>query len=364
MRSVQRVPSSVPGGHSNEYDAGLTFRKAIFQPFRTAVPATFVIDLDSCLNDPPNYLPCQRCVQECHVNAIHFDVPLQKPFTREVSAIVLAAGFDIVDVDGLDPYGYGAHPDILTAIELERLFTVSGVTGGFVSKPSNEEEPERVLVVVCDNTPFTWTYAASQATRLLNQEIGHVAMLHASSAPSLINPADYLASPAREKVALLKGQVKTVEPTDDNTIRVEFSGANGAVSEEYDMVVLASAVRPPEGLGGLAEILGVALGPEGYVVASDKGGERVATSRPGVYASGCVTGPKNILATVKQSSMAAQLALSHVGGQAKPAQEAARPSNGHESAAAPVAAAKAAPVDLAQQMDTFVQLLIKLGEGK
>src|SRR5690606_38410109 len=44
----------------NEHQAGLTYRKAIYQPLRDAVPGSYLIDIDHCLNDPPNYLPCQR----------------------------------------------------------------------------------------------------------------------------------------------------------------------------------------------------------------------------------------------------------------------------------------------------------------
>ncbi|MBI5095426.1 MAG: CoB--CoM heterodisulfide reductase iron-sulfur subunit A family protein [Candidatus Hydrogenedentes bacterium] len=349
---------------SNEYDAGLTFRKAIFQPFRTAVPATYVIDLDSCLNDPPNYLPCQRCVQECHVNAIHFDVPLSKIFTREVGSVILAAGYDLVGVDGLEPYGYGSHPDILTSMELERMFTVSGITGGFISKPSNEEEPESVLIVVCDNTPFTWTYSVSHASRLLSQELGHIMLLGTATAPSRINPNDYLTGPVRDRVEVGRGQVQSIKSTDQNKLKVDYTDPDGAnVSKEFDMVVLASAVRPPAGLGPFAETLGVALGSDGYVAVTEKDGERVLTSRPGVYAAGCVSGPKNIDAAVSQSSAAVRQALSHLGGaHVKPIAEVSKGGNGHQEPA-PAKTAAPAAVSVEQQLDEFVKLLIKLGEN-
>ena len=62
---------------SNEWDAGLTYRKAIYTPLASTLPDAYVIDLSNCLNQPPNYLPCRRCAEVCEDNAISFEAPLQ-----------------------------------------------------------------------------------------------------------------------------------------------------------------------------------------------------------------------------------------------------------------------------------------------
>ncbi|MGB3699783.1 MAG: FAD-dependent oxidoreductase, partial [Anaerolineales bacterium] len=49
----------------NEYDSGMAARKAIFTPIPQSIPGTYLVDIENCLNDPPNYLPCDRCVQVC-----------------------------------------------------------------------------------------------------------------------------------------------------------------------------------------------------------------------------------------------------------------------------------------------------------
>jgi heterodisulfide reductase subunit A len=41
----------------NEYDSGMAARKAIYTPIPQSVPGTYVLDIEHCLNDPPNYLP-------------------------------------------------------------------------------------------------------------------------------------------------------------------------------------------------------------------------------------------------------------------------------------------------------------------
>ncbi|MGD9093373.1 MAG: FAD-dependent oxidoreductase, partial [Anaerolineales bacterium] len=44
----------------NEYDSGMVARKAIYTPIPQSAPGAYVVDIESCLNTPPNYLPCNH----------------------------------------------------------------------------------------------------------------------------------------------------------------------------------------------------------------------------------------------------------------------------------------------------------------
>ena len=137
-----------PVVRSNEHDAGLSYRKAIYAPFPETMPPEFVIDIDACLNTPPNYLPCNRCTEVCDDDAIHFDVPLERLHQRKVGAVVLAAGFETATDSGASHRGYGEYPDVVTTAEMERLLTAPGPTGGFAAKPSNEEYANSILFIL------------------------------------------------------------------------------------------------------------------------------------------------------------------------------------------------------------------------
>lgn len=138
----------------NEADAGLTYRKAIYTPMSDTLPPEWVIDIETCLNKPPNYLPCQRCIEVCDDDAIFFNLPLETIHERHVGAVILAPGFRIEDPDRFAELGYGAHPDIVTSAELQRLLEAPGPTGGYASKPSDEEYPESVLLVLDNPSQF------------------------------------------------------------------------------------------------------------------------------------------------------------------------------------------------------------------
>jgi len=133
----------------NEYDSGMAARKAIYTPIPQAVPGPYLIDIEHCLNDPPNYLPCNHCTTACLPGCIDFLMPQEQSLTREVGSVVVAIGYDMLDPREMREYGFGSHPDILTALEFERLVNSAGPTGGEIIRPSDGRHPESILFVLC-----------------------------------------------------------------------------------------------------------------------------------------------------------------------------------------------------------------------
>ncbi len=138
-------PTVVP----NEYDAGLTGRRAIHIPFAQAIPASFYLDADACLGLNP--VVCGKCMDVCEAGAIDYDV---KPKTTEieVGAIVLATGFDLYGQDEMAEFGRGKYPDVLDGIQFERLCSASGPTGGHVLRPSDHKEPKNIVFIQCSGS--------------------------------------------------------------------------------------------------------------------------------------------------------------------------------------------------------------------
>jgi len=112
---------------SNEFDLGLTGRKAIYIPFPQAIPATYTLDIRGC----PGLLPiaCGKCADVCEPEAIDYDM---KPeiVEEEVGAIIVATGYDLYEKEMLSEYGYGKYPDVLDGLQFERLCSASGPTQG------------------------------------------------------------------------------------------------------------------------------------------------------------------------------------------------------------------------------------------
>jgi heterodisulfide reductase subunit A len=295
----------------NEHDAGLTYRKAIYTPMAETLPAEYVVDINSCLNSPPNYLPCQRCVEVCEDNAIHFHLPLDTIHERQIGAVILAPGFQVADSAIFSDLGYGAHPDVVTSAELQRLLESPGPTGGYASKPSNEEYPESILLVLDDPSPFALYIVASQIYQLLDQDVGKVAALVLSQLTHDSEFTDVQALATDTGVHVSWGAMLKVDPAPQNALNVSYEdfSAKRYVQETYDMVVLCSDVEPVHGLAELAQTVGVDLADNGYIAVTGEDGAGVASSQPGIFVAGCASGPKNIRDSIATSGAAASEAL-------------------------------------------------------
>ena len=102
------------------------------------------------------------CVEVCEPEAIVFD---QKPVEVEfdVGAVIVATGMDEMKTELLETYGYGKLPNVLTALEYERLLSGLGPTGGVI-KRDDKKEPQSVAWYVLGNpSPIGFMTAVAEA---------------------------------------------------------------------------------------------------------------------------------------------------------------------------------------------------------
>ena len=285
----------------NEYDAGLTFRKAIFTPMLKTWPDYWAIDIDSCLNTPPNYLPCNRCVEVCDDNAIHFDQAVTTLHHRHVGAIIIATGIDAGDGTGFEDLGYGSHPDIVTSAEMQRLLESPGPTGGYAMRPSNEEYPESVLIILDEPSDFALYIAASQAQQLLAQDVDDVAVLVLSQ-PASTQAAESLLQTTGIKAHW--GTACQVVAEDGEALQVSFEdfAEKKLARMVFDMIVLCVDVEPAPGNRSIAELTGLPISASGYLSPAND-------ERPGIFVIGCATGPKNIRDSMADAREAAEASI-------------------------------------------------------
>ena len=127
------------GEAPNEFDKGLSMRKAVYIPNNQSLPRIPYIDLEHCENP-------EALVKACPVNAIDLEM---KPFkqTLKIGTVIVATGFDMFDPTGM--YMYGEKKDVVTQLELARLLDMSGPTAGNLRKISDHEKPEKLVMIQC-----------------------------------------------------------------------------------------------------------------------------------------------------------------------------------------------------------------------
>ena len=311
--------SKCPVRISDDYNKGLSKTKCIHIPFPQAVPAVPIISKEHCI-----YLTkgkCRICEKFCEEKVIDYeqqDVSLD----IDVGSIILAVGSQEFNAKLKGEYSYGTSPNVLTSIECERLLSASGPTQGHVLRPSDQTEPKRLAFLQCVGSrdsqvgkPFCSAVCCMQAAKdavILAEHLKDVEVsIFNMDIRAQGKDFDKFITRAQQEYGakFIRARVSAVEinPANDN-LRIRYDPNDGGDlrEDEYDMVVLSVGIHSSESSQALAKRLGVELDENGFVTSNLF--DPVLTSRPGIFACGTLTGPRDIPETVMQASGAASAA--------------------------------------------------------
>jgi heterodisulfide reductase subunit A len=323
---MEKCPVRVP----NEFDMGLGKRKAVYMPFKQAVPLVATIDAEHCLYFSRKI--CGVCKKVCPSNAIDFE---QKPeeIDLNVASIILATGFDISDPSAINEYGYGRFRNVLTSMEFERIICASGPTGGHLVRPSDGKEPRSVVFVQCVGSrnlhgrfPFCSTVCCVYATKesILVKE-------HSPQTQTYIMYIDMRAvgkgfqefvDRAREEynVKYIKAHPGSIaEDKTTKSLQIHYEDTKNGEMKKLgaDIVVLCPALIPKSENKRLAEEMGIELDEASFFKAKDLLTAPMDTTSAGIYICGYCQSPKDIPESVAQASGAAARAAENIALMAK-----------------------------------------------
>ncbi|MEW5939358.1 MAG: FAD-dependent oxidoreductase, partial [Chloroflexota bacterium] len=307
---AQACPVELP----NSYQLGMTMRKAAYKVAARAAPDAYCIDRGPYCDD------CRKCVEACPSKAINLE---EQPrlSSIEVGAIILALGHQIYNASELEELGYGRYPNVVQAIQYERLASRSGPTEGLIVRPSDGKPPRSIAWLQCigsrdQNNPFCSSICCMYATKeaiLAKQRLGADIDCSVFIMDERAFNKQYSAyfSKARDQHRIQYNRCRVSSVREDPATRqliLNFADPNGKLREEiFDMVVLATGLQPPESAKRLADILDIGLNKYGFCE-TDKFSP-LQTTRPGVFVCGAFSSPKEIAETILDASGAAAEAM-------------------------------------------------------
>jgi len=304
----------------NEFDLGLTGRRAIYIPFPQAIPATYTLDIQNC----PGLLPiaCGKCADVCEPNAINFDMQ-PEIIEAEVGTIITATGYDLYDKEHMAEYGYGKYPDVVDGLQFERLLSASGPTGGKILRPSDHKVPKEVVFIQCVGSRDPELHCA-YCSKICCMYTAKHAMLYKHNVPDgqayvfyidiRSGGKDYEEFVQRaieeDEVLYLRGKVSKIFE-ENNKIKVwgVDTLTGNQVEIDADMVVLAMATKPSKGIEELAKKLKVALNQDGFLSEAHPKLRPVESLTAGMFFAGAAQAPKDIPEAVAQASGASAKAI-------------------------------------------------------
>ena len=312
----EKCPSKV----TNEFDRGLSERKAIYIPFAQAVPNIATIDKENCRYYKTG--KCKVCQKFCQADAIVFDQE-DEIITEKVGAIVIATGYELLSKDVYGEYGYGKYPDVIDGLQLERMLSASGPTTGEVQRPSDGQVPKEIVFIQCvgsrdDSKGIPYCskiccmYTAKH-TRLIKHRV------HDSQ--SYVFYMDVRAGGKRyeefvkqaiteEGAVYLRGRVSKIYPRGKKLIVRGADTLSGKQVEiPADLVVLACAIVSAPGMEELARKLRVGYDENKFFAEAHVKLRPVETNTAGIFLAGACQAPKDIPDTVSQAGCAAAKVL-------------------------------------------------------
>ncbi|MFP3953141.1 MAG: FAD-dependent oxidoreductase [Candidatus Bipolaricaulota bacterium] len=310
----------------NEFDYGLGTRTAIYSTHEEAVPETYLIDMDNCIQPSSEHPPGSLCVESCPVDAIDFS-QTEEHRTLNVDTIVVATGFDIYDLSKVGQYNYEESDNIIHAGQLERMMTGTGPTQGNIVRPADGRTPENVAWVLCagsrdkDHNEYCsqicCMYSMKQA-RLLRNMLGpgtRLSIFFTDIRAAGKGFEEFYNDTQNSNIEFIRGRPSSVEPTKEDRVRIKAvdTTLNEQLEYDYDLVVLAPAIVPSEGTKEIAKLLKLPKSNDGFLKESHPKFKPVDTQAKGVFIAGAAQGPKDIPSSVLQGGAAASRVSNLIG---------------------------------------------------
>jgi len=300
----------------NEFDIGLATRKAIYLPFAQAVPPTFTIDMDLCLNKE-GVRVCEKCVQACTRKCIDFN-DVEREETLEVGSIIVATGVDTFDAAKIPQYLYGRAPNVITSLEFERLINAGGPTNGQLIRPSDHKIPKSVAFVQCvgsrseKHNPYCSNVCCMNTVKdaLLIKEHWpetEIKVFYIDMRTSGKGFEELFQRAKAEGVQFIRGLPGEIVEADRGNLRLlgEMTLMNKLYDIEAEMVILSIGLEPSQGSRDLRKALALPLTSDGFFMVAHPKLRPVDASTRGIFFAGCSEGPKDIKESVMQAGAAA-----------------------------------------------------------
>ncbi len=266
---------------------------------------------------------CLACVYACGADAIEHDA-VEREEQLQVGAVILAPGYQAYRAELSAEFGLGRYPDVITALQLERMLNASGPTKGVVQRPSDGAIPHKVAFLQCVGSrdqshdycsAVCCMYATKEALLLKEHhpETEVEVFVMDVRAYSKGYEAYYKRAQEQYGIRYTRCRVSAVRENPErgelilryaaNQDLTQGNGSSGLYEEPFDLVVLSIGMEISESVQQLARDLEVEIDEYGFCHTIPF--QPVQTSRAGIYAVGPFREPKDIPESVVDASGAA-----------------------------------------------------------
>lgn len=238
--------ATVPDPHNLEMSEAPAIRLA----HPDAYPRRYMLDRAACSEED-----LKAIVAACQYDAIDLDAAAKEE-TIEVSSVILATGWDPYPLKNLTDLG-GDLKDVISNVNMERMVSEAGPTGGKILKPSTGEPPKKVAFVQCagsrdvNHLPYCSAVCClaslKQAIYVHEQLPESEVTIYYIDRRSPGRNEDMLTKVAAlDGITLIKGKVGQITQGDGGALKLKLEDveAGTLLETNADLVVLATGMVP------------------------------------------------------------------------------------------------------------------------
>ena len=289
----------------NEFNLGMDKITAAYLPHEMAFPRRYVINKEALSAEG-----AEAVKAACKYNAVDLDMKPQT-VTVNVGSIVWATGWVPYEPTKMDNLKYGHSNAIVTNMEIERMASPSGPTGGAILRPGDNKEIESIAFVQCagsrdENHLEYCSHICCMATM---KQMTYVRERYPDAKIyvfyiDLRTPGKYEKFRAKlmsdENAVFIKGKVAEIVPEADGGVTVVAENAVTAekMHQKVDMAVLATGMQPSVAIDGAPVDLDM-----------DSSGFIISDFEKGMISAGCARKAADVVTTTQSSTAAALKAI-------------------------------------------------------
>jgi len=302
--------AACPATTMNEFNSNASERKAIDFAFTGVLPnAPFLME-DVCIRSQGE--ECRACKDACPVGVDVVDLDeAETVVERKIGAIILATGSGLYDASEIPGLGFGTLPDVLDALQFQRMLSSSGPTGGKIVT-ADGRTPTSVAIIHCvgsldeEHKPYCSGICCQYAfafNHMINARLPGATITHYHR--ELVMPGKEAHNLFRHVAHSEQTHLKrydgisdlAVTLGDDTRLAVSVSDEMQAV----DMVILCPAVVPADGARELSTLLDLSCDQFGFFRELHGRLDAAQSTMKGVYLAGSCQEPMEIQRAILSS---------------------------------------------------------------
>lgn len=282
-----------------------------------SIPRVYLLNKERCLNFQNK--ECSICLDNCPFGAISFNHKIEKETLSNISAIVIATGFEPFNPKEKVEYGYGINENVITATELENQI----YTKGYVFRPSDKKIAKKVAIIQCIgsrdrsiNNPncsrICCGYGMKMARVIKEKDAeAEVSIFYMDIQPFGKEFTKFFTECKEEyDIQYLRSIPSQISQRKDGKIIIKYEDPREKeiIENIFDLAVLSTAMKPEKEYEKIAENMNLWVKEDGFYESLDPI-HITKTNQKGIFIAGSCQGPKDISECIANAEHAALEAM-------------------------------------------------------